>query len=263
LREYAQGRRAEIGAHLHPWVSPPYTEELSRPHSYPGNLPRDLEAEKLALLTARIADAFGVRPRSYLAGRYGFGPNTGAILGELGYAVDISPCVPIDFRSDGGPDYSGYSADPFWFTGRDHRLLGLPGSGAYLGLLHGLGQRLYPWVTHPRAARARLPGVLSRLGLLDRVRLSPEGYALPDLVRLTRALLRRGMRVFVFSFHSPSIAPGYTPYVRSTSELRIFLDTCQRYLAFFMEELGGTSMTALEVKAHLETCSHPVARVKP
>ena len=49
-------------------------------NSYPGNLPRDLEAEKLRLLTEKITRSFGTRPVTYLAGRYGFGPNTGEIL---------------------------------------------------------------------------------------------------------------------------------------------------------------------------------------
>ena len=81
----------------------------------PGNLPRALETEKLERLTEQIAESFGTRPLTYLAGRYGFGANTAAILEELGYEVDISPAVPINFSDDGGPDYSGYSSHPYWF----------------------------------------------------------------------------------------------------------------------------------------------------
>src|SRR5687767_11670631 len=35
--------RAEVGIQLHPWVNPPFDEELSAANSYAGNLPRDLE----------------------------------------------------------------------------------------------------------------------------------------------------------------------------------------------------------------------------
>ena len=90
LKVYADAGRALIGAHLHPWVSPPHEEEVNARNSYPGNLPRALEHEKLRMLTEQIAAAFGTRPQTYLAGRYGFGPNTGEILESLGYEVDIS-----------------------------------------------------------------------------------------------------------------------------------------------------------------------------
>jgi hypothetical protein len=66
--------------------------------------------------------------------------------------------------------------------------------------------------------------------------------------RLTRALLHDGVRVFVFSFHSPSVMPGGTPYVRSQSDLDRFLDKCRRYFDFFMKELNGVTMTPLEIK---------------
>ena len=50
----------EIGAHLHPWVNPPFGESLTRANMYPGNLSRDLEYEKLDQLTDTITSAFGV-----------------------------------------------------------------------------------------------------------------------------------------------------------------------------------------------------------
>src|SRR5512139_844977 len=131
LKAYSDTGRALIGAHLHPWVSPPFGEEVNAYNSYPGNLPRPVEATKLRLLTEKISESFGTQPRTYLAGRYGFGPNTAEILEELGYEVDISPAVPIDFSADGGPDYSSFTSHPYWF-GKSRKLLGLPGTGGYV-----------------------------------------------------------------------------------------------------------------------------------
>jgi hypothetical protein len=247
LKTFADSRRAVIGAHLHPWVSPPYTEEVNTRNSYPCNLPAALEAEKLARLTERIEASFGTRPRTYLAGRYGFGANTASILEELGYEVDISPAVPIDFSADGGPDYSGYTSHPYWF-GERRRLLGLPGTGGYVGWLRGGGTALYRAATRPAMRRFGVAGVCARLRLMERIRLSPEDYSEPEMRRLTRALLSDGVRVFVFSFHSPSVMPGGTPYVRTESELARFLDKCRRYFSFFMDELDGVAMTPLEIR---------------
>jgi len=250
LKPYADAGEAEIGAHCHPWVSPPIDEDINRLHSYPGNLPRELEQAKLTQLTNRIEQSFGRRPTAYLAGRYGFGPNTADILAGLGYSIDISPAPPLDFRADGGPDYSQLGTTPFWFGAKQQRLLCLPGTGAYLGAFSHLGKRLAPGlsdiITRPALSWARLPGILSRLKLLDRLRLSPEGYSFDDQRQLTRALLAAGQRVFVYSFHSPSVMPGCTPYVGSDADLRRFLDTCDRYLDFFTRELNGTAPTVSE-----------------
>ena len=247
LKAFADSGRALIGAHLHPWVSPPYGEEVNVRNSYPCNLPRALEADKLGRLTEKIEESFGMRPRTYLAGRYGFGANTGGILEELGYQVDISPAVPIDFSGDGGPDYSGYTSDPYWF-GQKRRLLGLPGTGGYVGWLRVGGTPLYRMVTSPRMQSIRLGGVCARLRAVERIRLSPEDYSEPEMRRLTRTLLRDGVRVFVFSFHSPSVMPGGTPYVRSEADVEPFLEKCRRYFDFFLNQLNGVTMTPIAIR---------------
>ena len=256
LRPLAQTGRALIGAHLHPWVSPPFEEQVCVHNSYPGNLPREMEHRKLSALADQIEASFGYRPTVYLAGRYGFGPNTAGILEELGFAVDVSPAPPIDFSGDGGPDYSDYSSDPYWF-GESRDLLGLPGTGAYVGILGQAQHRVYCAITDRRLHWAHLPGICSRLRVLERIRLSPEGYTAQELRRLTRALLRKGVRVFLFSFHSPSIQPGHTSYVRNEGQLREFLSTCRDYFRFFRDEMKGVNMTPVEVKSYLEEVAGP------
>jgi hypothetical protein len=250
LKSFAESGRALIGSHLHPWVSPPHDETVNARNSYPCNLPRELEAEKLRLLTKTITDSFGTCPVTYLAGRYGFGANTGDILEELGYEVDISPAVPINFSADGGPDYSAYSSHPYWF-GKQRKMLCLPGTGGYVGGLHRGGTPLYNRLTHPWLRRSKLSGIVARLHLMERIRLSPEDYSEAEMRRLTTALLKQGIRIFVFSFHSPSIEPGGTPYVQSQRELQLFLDKCRHYFDFFFNKLGGRAMTPLEVKRFL------------
>src|SRR3954447_16433300 len=80
LRRFAAEGRCEIGAHLHPWVNPPAEGPVDVRHSYPGNLPSDIERRKLIALTDTIAASFGSRPTVYKAGRYGIGSATPAIL---------------------------------------------------------------------------------------------------------------------------------------------------------------------------------------
>lgn len=249
LKEYHEAGRCEIGAHLHPWVSPPIAESITIENSYPGNLPAELEAQKLRVLVDSIAQTFGKRPITYQAGRYGFGPHTMRTLREVGIEIDISATPPFDFAFEGGPDYSSLSSEPRW-VGEQHDLLMMPVTGAYVGYLQWSTHNIYRMASS--MSWARLPGILSRLGAIDRLRLSPEGFTADDNAKLVRFLLARGLRVFVYSFHSPSVVPGCTPYVRTERDLEVFLDRCRRFYDFFFGELGGRSMTPAEFKRHIE-----------
>ena len=242
--------RGLIGAHLHPWVSPPHTEMVTAENSFPGNLPEQLEADKLERLTTLIERSFGQRPLIYKAGRYGFGPNTAAILERLGYLVDLSPSPPFDFSAEGGPDFSRHGNHPTWLDDRQ-TLLCLPTTGAHVGAWPGDRQRLYRAVHRPPWRGLRLPGILSRLGLLARIRLSPEGFSLREMQQLTRALLRREVRVFTLSFHSPSLLPGCTPYVRDAAELAAFLERIREFLFWFFNEVGGVPGDPLAIRTQL------------
>jgi len=65
-------------------------------------------------------------------------------------------------------------------------------------------------------------------------------------------LLRKGHRVFNFTYHSPSLLPGNTPYVKNELDLREFLGRIEQYLEFFAREVSGRAATPFEVKALAE-----------
>jgi phosphatidylinositol alpha-1,6-mannosyltransferase len=250
LREYLADGLCEIGAQLHPWVTPPFVSDATERQSYPGNLPAAIEREKLSRLVGAIETAFAVRPTAYKAGRYGFGPNTAALLEEAGFEIDTSLIPRTSYADSGGPEFSGYDYNPFWF-GHHRRLLELPVTRALTGVL---AQR-WPWL-HQRAERRpwrslHAGGLLSRAGLIERITLSPEGSDLAAMCRLTRVLLARGTRVLTLSYHSPSLEPGHTPYVRNERDLAIFLDHLSGFLSFFREEIGGEFLTLADLRRRL------------
>lgn len=242
LRRYADEGLCEIGAHLHPWVNPPHQEEVNFHNSYVGNLPAELERAKLERLTNAITTNFGRQPVVYKAGRYGVGDNTTAILEDLGYKIDLSVVAKTWFTDDGGPDFSAFDFQPYWF-GRNHDLLEIPLSASYTGWLGALGPTLFPLVRSELGCASRLPGICARLRLLERIRLTPEGIDFDALQRLTQSLLRQGCRVFCMAYHSPSLQPGLTPYVDDEAGLKAFLQTIETYLDYFMGDLGGKPTT--------------------
>ena len=259
IADWLAAGACEIGSHLNPWLTPPFSENLTPANSFPGNLAGDVERAKLVTLTEAIEGRFGRRPRVYRAGRYGLGPRTAGILEELDYAVDMSVAPGADFSREGGPDFTAYGPTPFWF-GTNRRLLELPMTWGFAGVLSARGSLLYPRLAGQVGTGLRLPGVLARLGLLEYVRLTPEGETPAALKRLTRSLVNRGQRVFSFSYHSPSLVPGNTPYVRDRRELDGFLDSLRGYVEFFLGELGGVHMTPLQLSEQCGSVKIPALR---
>jgi hypothetical protein len=248
IRELFESQRADIGAHLHPWVTPPFEEDLSPRNSFPGNLAPALERAKIERLTETIASNIGVRPTIYRAGRFGVGPASARILEELGYDIDTSVVPRSDFRGEKGPNFTACGLRPYWF-GEARRLLEIPLTVGWCGRLRDFGGLLYRAVNSSLGARMRVGGILSRLGLFERVRLSPEGNDFDHLRRLTETLAGGGHTLFNLSFHSSSLAAGNTPYVRNDADLRRFTGTIERYFDFFFGNLGGQPATPGAVRA--------------
>lgn len=231
------GTELAIGAHLHPWVNPPFVETVSVRNSYPGNLPRVVEKAKLDALTECISQNFDRRPTTYLAGRYGFGPGTLSTLQELGYQLDLSSVAMSDFRGDGGPDFRAWGSE--WRWEGQPPILRLPHSVADIGLLCRNARRLFDAEQIATLRRLHVPGILARLGAIRRTRLTPEGFSLAALMQAARRLISAGVRILVFSFHSPSLAAGFTPYVRDIADRDELLRRIGGFIRFFKEEFGG------------------------
>jgi len=241
LLEFLQSGACGIGTQLHPWLNPPIEEELCERNSYPGNLPKTLEAAKLRMLTDVIEANLGVRPTLYRSGRYGLGPNTPDLLAGMGYRIDCSVRPHFASSGDGGPDYQAAYSRPFWLDPAQ-AVLELPVTVGLTGALARFPGLLTP-AAHPALRPLRLGGLLARGRLLDRVQLTPEGTRLAEAQRLTKAMLADGHRLFVVGYHSPSLQPGNTPFVRTAADLQRLLAWLEGYLEFFLGELGGAMST--------------------
>jgi hypothetical protein len=236
LRPIVARGAAVIGAHLHPWTNPPHDGPIDRRLSFPGNLPAAAEAAKLDVLLAKIEQNFGERPAFYKAGRYGMGPNTARLIADRGALVDFSLMPETDLRREHGPDYRAVAAYPYRVADLD--LLALPMTRAHVGPLSRKWE-LHGWLDTQAATLLRARALLVRSALLERLTLTPEGVDARLQVVLLKTLLRRGHRMFVLHFHSPSLAPGHTPYVRTPADQIEFLARIDTVCRWFFEELGG------------------------
>lgn len=242
LGGFVADARADIGVQLHPWVSPPFDEEPSVANSYACNLPPALERAKLVALHDHIVKAFGARPQIYRAGRYGAGPETRRILADLGIAIDSSVRPLFDYSDQGGPNYAESPLEPYWI--RDGKLMELPLTTVFGGMLGGAGKGLFARAFESASSR----GILARTGLLERIALTPEGIPVEKAIKAIDIALAQHVPILNFSFHSPSLAVGHTPYVRSDADLERFYTWWERIFAHLA--LRGVKPTHVaEIKA--------------
>lgn len=210
MRAVAEAGRCDIGAQLHPWVTPPFDEDVTRFNSFTGNLPRALQRAKLAALTAKIEAATGMHPKTYRAGRYGVGADTAGLLVEQGYRLDVSVRALFDYSAEGGPDFSRHPPWPYRLA---PTLIELPLTATRIGTLRAAAR----WRDAPGLRR-----FFSRMKLLGHVSLTPEGMPLAHALEAIAAMLDGDLPIFSLSFHTPSVEPGHTPYVRDQADLTQF-----------------------------------------
>jgi hypothetical protein len=237
---------AEAGAQLHPWVNPPHQESVNDFNSFAGNLPYTLEKEKLILLRDTIAGNFGVMPHIYRAGRYGLGPNTAGILRQAGIVIDTSVRARFDYSSSGGRNYRDHPVHPYWIDS-ERQLLELPLTTVFTGALRRQAAGIYP-------ALWRLPrmrGVMARLKLMERIPLTPEGITMEEAIQAANAAVADSLPILVFSFHSPSLQPGNTPYVRDEADLDRLYDWWRGLFAHLATR-GVRPTSVAEIMASVE-----------
>ena len=237
---------AEVGVQLHPWVNPPFDEEVNVANSYAGSLPGTLEAAKFATLRERIEQAFGTPPQIYRAGRYGLGPNSAQILKANNIAIDTSVRSLFDYRAQSGPDYSRHPLAPYWVDG-DRDLFELPVTTVYWGLLRQMGPQIHRMQRHIPTLFA----AFSKARLLERIALTPEGVSAEEAIRGIDIALDTGLPVLVLSFHSPSLAPGFTPYTRSEADVERLYDWFAQVYAY----LGRRAVRSVTVGEILSAAS--------
>ena len=228
LRGLAREGRCEIGAHLHPWTSPPFRPEDVAGHTYPHNLPVELLDRQLTELAALITQELGVRPTTYRAGRNGFDGRSLPILERLGFTVDTSVDPLFNERRKGGMAFAGAPLVPYHPDYGDVRrpgaskILEVPISAATSPALPKAAEALY--------ARLRpIPwrGALRRLGL-KAVWLRPSYAALPDMVAFASRLARARVPCFNIIFHSSELLPGGSPYTPDEASVSRFLEDLTR-----------------------------------
>ena len=195
-------------------------------------------------LRDRIEDAFGVSPQIYRAGRYGLGPNSAQILSQAGFKLDTSVRSRFDYRSQNGPDYSHHPLKPYWADPKAD-LLELPVTTIFWGILRQLG----PYIHRAQSLMPTLFGGFSKFGLLERIALTPEGVTSEEAIRGVDIALDEGLPLLVLSFHSPSLAPGNTPYAKDEAAVEALYDWLRSVYSYLDKRGVKSTNTGQIIKA--------------
>jgi hypothetical protein len=219
-------KNCELGAHLHSeYIGPEIKYENpagTRSRDFPCNLPDESERLKIESITSLFVKCFGYKPDSYRAAKFGADKDTFKILSKAGYKVDTSVTPNINWNDKGGPDFTGFSNQPYWIE--QNRLLEIP--------VTITGKRLpflpskwfcYKWL------RPSMMTIYEMKRLIDKVTAQNQNNVVMNMM-----------------FHSMEVIPNASPYVRSEKGQRSFLNKLKAVFEY-LKNLGFESKTLIEI----------------
>ncbi len=234
---------SEIGAHCHPWNTPPFEEETTACNSMLCNLPERLQYLKMKSLDETIKKKFGVKPTSFRCGRWGYNSGVAKNLVKLGYKVDTSIASYTDWSEYGGPDFSSAPPLAYRFDGEDistprptGALVEVPATVGFLQRRFSFTNSIIKALSKPPLSALRLKGLLWRLNLANKVWLSPEYHNAATMIRLVRRMKENNFGFINMAFHSPCLVPKLTPFVRTAEDKRAFISNIREFLSFTKTE---------------------------
>ena len=257
----AEGK-CEIGAHLHPWNTPPLKETLSERNSMLLNLPYELQKEKLLTLTDQIEKAFGTKPQSFRAGRWGLGKETIDAIIACDYQVDSSVTPMMSWTSYGdGPEYREARTEPYWLSIENnqrneygpHSILEVPVSIGFNRWPFELCQKSFHWLENKWLRFLHPIGILYHTNLLRKIWLSPEASSADKMIDLSKLMIRHGKWILNLTFHSNALLPGKGPFIKNEKELKEFYLKLEKYFDYLTSNTNLVPLTLSEVHQLLES----------
>ena len=260
--------RAEIGAHLHPWNTPPFEEQPTEYNSMMKNLSYDLQRKKIATLTDLIERNLGICPTSFRAGRFCFDEQILPILAELNYFVDSSVTPFVNWQKGyGGVDFRGYPYYPYRIAQkekidnhqRDGTLWEVPVTIGFNRTPFKLCSSIYDFLGKDRLRVLRLRGIADKLGLLKKIWLSPELSGYNEMQHLSKVIIGLGVPVLNLFFHSTSLVPGLSPFIKTDSDRDAFFRTLELFFAWLQDNYNLKSVSLSEYCQIDSTLDHQKA----
>lgn len=251
LKSILNKNQCAIGTHCHSWNTPPQNAPVNEFTSMLSNLPYQDIYCKIGTLHQAITDAFGKRPTVFRSGRYGFNSDVARSLIELGYVADSSMTPFRDWRKYSGPDFRHISTYHFRFhkdslskASKNGPLIEFPLSIGFLQSVNSLHKIIRWTFSVPPFSKIKIIGLLEKLSIHNLAWLSPEKSDGPTMIRLANRFVKLKHSFLVLDFHSTSLLPGKSPYVRNSNDLKKFLRNIEHFLMY--TQINGYECITLE-----------------
>lgn len=195
---------SEIGAHLHHWSTPPYTDNIRsgepiRTHLLDKAL---LESRLDTLLKAGSAFT-GRQLTSFRMGRWDLKKAILPLLAERGILVDSSICPLRHFKN--GPDHFLAPAEPYWVD--------IPQTGRILEAPITQIPLWRPLTSAWQIATRHFPYIRDKFHFFAALSANPFWH-IERIMRLAVDLhVKRGGRILSLFWHSSELLPGGSPQV--------------------------------------------------
>lgn len=251
--------KCEIGAHCHPWNTPPVKETLNNHNSMLLNLPMNLQFEKINSLNQVIEKNFGFFPRCFRAGRWGFNNLTADCLAQSNIKFDTSILAFQDWRDYEGPDYSNISPREFKMVGKssykeshEYSITEVPASAGFSISSFRFCNKMFQLLEYRIFKTFHIKGILSIFNIVKKMWLSPETTSIADMIILTNAMIRRKYRYLNLFFHTTALKAGLSPFVKTSSDETLFLKKLEKYF-LYLRKMEIQSITLSEARTDCNT----------
>ncbi len=246
FKKYLNARKCEIGAHMHPWATPPYKEKICEKNTFANNLPAKLVEQKLKNITNKIKKEFVIKPKTFKAGRYGFDENHAKILKKLGYRVDTSVTPYISHEKFQGPSFVDFPNLPYLLDlnnikkeNKKSNLLEIPATVGFNLENFELANKIYN-------STNLISKILTHFKIVKRPKLTTEGFSAKEMKQISDIYLKRKSPVLHMEFHSENIMPGFVDYVMTEEDLENFYSKLEEVFEYLINEKKVEPMTCTE-----------------
>lgn len=236
-------RGTEIGAHLHPWNTPPL-EDVGPEPVRSDAMPIDLLRAKMTTLFKALEDRFGTPATSFRMGRWDFGKQIEQLLPEFGIQVDASH-APLRYAR-GGPDrFLTPSYDPYLLPAvGDHPRV----TEAPLTMLPVLPITARCTHTFARLMPPKIKdSILANYSAVAAASIQPVWYPSTSMRWAARLHRRRGGNVLVMFLHSSELMPGHSPNFPNQEAVDRLVEKIRHFLGWLTQSgpIQGVTLSEL------------------
>jgi hypothetical protein len=257
LLPFEQAGTAEIGAHLHAWLTPPLDGSWDDPSltaSYASEIPTSLYRRKLESLVRALRDKRRTDAFSYRGGRWGFSAAHIEILLDLGCVADCSVTPGLNWIDPGardrGQDYREAPVRPYYVAWGDPAregaspLLEVPVTIVHTNRVLRRSPTLAGWYIRNR--KRPIARQLNRVfGIAPRWFRPFSDMTADRLYGVYRTARDMGLPVLQLTFHSSELMPGGSPHSETAQDVERLLAKLDLVFGRLVSEgVTGTTLSA-------------------